>query len=82
VHGGGSITLKRGEKFRLPLFANRNGAAIQYKWTVTSRPPASEAPVENPEGAVTMSRHWSYAYQDGHVPTFTADVEGDYVLQF
>ena len=28
-----------------------------------------------------MSRHWSYAYQDGHVPTFTADVEGDYVLQ-
>jgi hypothetical protein len=28
-----------------------------------------------------MSRHWQYAYQDGHVPTFTADVEGDYVLQ-
>jgi hypothetical protein len=81
VHGGGSITLKRGEKFRLPLFANRNGAAIQYKWTVTTRPSGSQAPVENPEGNVTMSRHWEYAYQDGHVPTFTADVEGDYVLQ-
>jgi hypothetical protein len=81
VHGGGSITLKRGEKFRLPLFANRNGAAITYKWTVTQRPSGSQAPVESPEGNVTMSRHWEYAYQDGHVPTFTADVEGDYVLQ-
>jgi hypothetical protein len=81
VHGGGSIALKRGEKFRLPLFANRNGAAIEYKWTVTTRPSGSQAPVENPEGNVTMSRHWEYAYQDGHVPTFTADVEGDYVLQ-
>jgi hypothetical protein len=81
VHGGGAITLKRGEKFRLPLFANRNGAAIEFKWTVTSRPSGSEAPVVNPEGAVTMSRHWEYAYQDGHVPSFTADVEGDYLLQ-
>jgi hypothetical protein len=81
VHGGGQVTLKRGEKFRLPLFANRNGAAIQFKWTVTSRPAGSEAPVESPEGSVTMSRHWEYAYMDGHVPTFTADVEGDYVLQ-
>jgi len=81
VHGGGSIALKRGEKFRLPLFANRNNAAITYKWTVSQRPAGSQAPVENPEGSVTMSRHWQYAYQDGHVPTFTADVEGDYVLQ-
>jgi hypothetical protein len=81
VHGGGQVTLKRGEKFRLPLFANRNGAAIEYKWTVTQRPSGSQAPVENPEGNVTMSRHWEYAYQDGHVPTFTADVEGDYMLQ-
>ncbi|MBK7860979.1 MAG: hypothetical protein IPJ65_20715 [Archangiaceae bacterium] len=39
------------------------------------------AAIENPKGAVTMSRHWQYAYQDGHVPTFTADVDGDYTLQ-
>ena len=81
VHGGGFVTLKKGEKFRLPLFANRNGAAIEYKWTVKERPVGSSAPVENPTGAVTMSRHWAYAYQDGHVPTFTADVDGDYTLQ-
>ncbi len=81
VHGGGSMTLKRGDKVRLPLFANRNGAAIEYKWTVARRPSGSEAPVERPLGAVTLSRHWEYAYVDGNVPSFTADVDGDYELQ-
>jgi MYXO-CTERM domain-containing protein len=32
-------------------------------------------------GAVSMSRHWEYAYIDGHVPTFTADMPGAYTLQ-
>jgi hypothetical protein len=83
VHGGGSVMLKRGEKFRLPLFANRNGAAIEYVWTVApgGRPSGSTAAVENPKGAVTLSRHWEYAYTDGHTPSFTADVDGEYVIQ-
>ncbi len=83
VHGGGFVTLKKGEKFRLPLFANRNGAAIEYTWTIPSggRPAGSTAAIQNPKGAVTMSRHWQYAYQDGKVPSFTADVDGDYTLQ-
>ena len=78
VHAGGLVMLKAGEKFRLPLFANRNGAAIEYVWTVKSRPSTSKAAVQNPEGVVTMSRHWEYAYQDGQVPSFTADVDGEY----
>jgi hypothetical protein len=81
VHGGGTLALKKGEQVRLPLFANRNGAAIEYNWTVTKRPSGSKAVVENPRGAVTMSRHWEYAYVDGSKPTFTADADGDYVLQ-
>jgi hypothetical protein len=81
VHGGGTAPLKRGEKFRLPLFANRNGAAIEYVWTVSARPSGSTAAIENPKGAVTLSRHWEYAYTDGHTPTFTADVDGEYTLQ-
>lgn len=81
VHGGGTIVLTAGEKFRLPLFANRNGTAITYNWTVTSRPGGSKAAIENPVGAVSMSRHWQYAYVDGSVPTFTADVDGEYVIQ-
>ncbi len=83
VHGGGQVMLKRGEKFRLPLFANRNGAAIEYTWTVApgGRPSGSTAAIENPKGAVTLSRHWEYAYTDGKTPTFTADVDGEYVIQ-
>ena len=30
---------------------------------------------------VTQSRRWSYTYQAGNVPTFTADVDGEYSLQ-
>ena len=81
VHGGGALALKHGESVRLPLFANRNNAAIEYVWTVTARPKGSSAPVESPVGAVTLSRHWEYAYVDGSVPTFTADVDGEYTLQ-
>ena len=81
VHAGGVVLLKAGEKFRLPLFANRNGAAIEYTWTVKTRPPSSKAAVSNPQGVVTMSRHWEYAYQDGQVPAFTADVDGEYDIQ-
>lgn len=82
VHGGGRISLKAGEKFRLPLFANRENAAIEYVWTVTTRPVGSSAAIQNPTGAVTVSRHWQYAYNDRDgVPTFTADVDGEYVLQ-
>ncbi len=81
VHGGGTVTLKAGEKFRLPLFANRENAAILYTWTVTQRPDGSTAAITNPKGSVVMSRHWQYAYTDGHVPSFTADADGDYSLQ-
>ncbi|MBX5483331.1 MAG: thrombospondin type 3 repeat-containing protein [Myxococcaceae bacterium] len=81
VHGGGLLALKKGETAVLPLFANRNGAAIEYTWTVTKRPSGSRAAIVNPKGAVTMSRHWSYAYEEGKAPTFTADVDGEYEMQ-
>jgi hypothetical protein len=82
VHGGGQVTLKAGERFHLPLFANRNGAAIAYAWTVSARPPGSRAAVASPEGVVTQSTRWQYAWAPGaEAPTFTADVDGDYALQ-
>ncbi|XXF79362.1 thrombospondin type 3 repeat-containing protein [Myxococcaceae bacterium GXIMD 01537] len=81
VHAGGSLEVKRGEQVRLPLFANRNGAAIEYTWTVAKRPSGSGSVVEKPQGAVAMSRHWSYAYMDENVPTFTPDEDGEYELQ-
>jgi hypothetical protein len=81
VHAGGSIQMRVGERFRLPLFANRNGAAIRYTWTVTTRPAGSTASVANPAGLAGLSRHWQYAYVDGLVPTFTPDRAGSYTLQ-
>lgn len=81
VSSGGHITLKAGESFRPALFANRNGAAIEYSWTVLNAPADSRAAVQNPTGVVTMSRHWEYAYQDGSKPAFVADVDGEYTLQ-
>jgi hypothetical protein len=81
VHGGGQITLKAGEKFRLPIFANRNGAGIEYTWTVVTRPAGSRAAVLDPTGVVTQSNRWMYSYPAGAAPTFTADVDGEYSLQ-
>ncbi|SEU38040.1 cell-cell cohesion MYXO-CTERM protein MtsC [Stigmatella erecta] len=81
VSGGGQLSLKKGDNVRLPLFANRNGAAIEYTWTVKQRPSGSKAVIENPTGAVTNSRHWQYAYVDGHLPSFTADTDGEYDIQ-
>ncbi len=81
VHAGGRVALKKGELFRLPLFANRNGAAIEYIWTVAKAPAGSKAAVINPEGVVSLSRNWQYAYSDGNKPSFTADVDGEYDIQ-
>jgi len=81
VHGGPALTAKAGETIRLPLFANRNGAAISYTWTVVTRPDGSNAAITSPIGSVSASRDWQYAYPDGEVPTFTADQEGQYTFQ-
>ena len=48
VSAGGSITLKRGEALRLPLFADRNNVGISYSWTVSARPAGSSAAVKTP----------------------------------
>jgi len=82
VSAGGSITLKKGEPLRLPLFANRNNVGISYTWTVTQRPSGSTAAVKNPVGVASVSRHWSYAYSDGvGKPIFTPDADGEYSIQ-
>ena len=82
VSAGGSITLKRGEALRLPLFANRNGVGISYTWTVAKRPAGSSAAVQNPIGVASVSRHWSYAYAENvGRPIFTPDSEGEYTIQ-
>jgi hypothetical protein len=81
VSAGGSISLNSGEKVRLPLFANRNNAAMNYTWSVVSHPGGSSAAVTEPSGVASVSRHWQYAYQNGTVPTFVPDADGVYTVQ-
>lgn len=81
VSAGASVSAKAGEELRLPLFANRNGVGIHYSWTVTQRPNGSNAAITSPEGDVSMSRNFEYAYVDGKVPTFVADQDGEYHFQ-
>lgn len=81
VAGGGTLKPEVGKRLVLPIFANRNGAAIEYSWTVTQRPAGSKAVVENPTGAVGISRNWEYLYPEGQEAAFTADVDGEYKLQ-
>lgn len=81
VSGGPYRVVRRGESIRLPLFANRNGQAMEYAWTVLKRPQGSSAAIEHPVGSVSMSRDWQYVYLDGQVPKFTADVAGEYQFQ-
>jgi len=81
VNAGVEASIDVGSQLVLPLWANRKGAAIQYSFTVTSRPNGSAAAIVNPEGAATMSREWQYVYVNGHVPTFTPDAPGTYTIQ-
>jgi MYXO-CTERM domain-containing protein len=78
--GGVTRPLKVGEVFHPRVFANRNGVAIEYSWTVASRPTGSTAAVQAPQGVVTLSRNFEYAYP-GTPPSFVADVAGNYSLQ-
>lgn len=81
VSAGGEVTVKKGEPFRLPFFANRNGAGIKWVWSIAARPTGSTADISHPAGGVVLSRRWQYAYLDGQVPRFTGDVTGSFTLQ-
>jgi len=81
VSAGPAVQIKKGETVRLPLFANRNNTGIKYSWTVKTRPNGSEAAVSNALGEVSASRDWQYIYPNGEVPSFTADIDGEYELQ-
>ena len=80
VHAGGQLTIPIGQPLRLPLFANRNGVAIQYTWRVVTKPSGSQVNLRS-SGWVNASRAFAYAYPFGEVPTVTLDARGRYELE-
>jgi len=73
--------VRTGEPFRLRMFANRQNAAVQYKWIVDGRPSGSDATVENPQGTVRVSTPYEYHYLKNNVARFTADEPGEYQIK-
>lgn len=73
--------VQTGETVRLRLFANRENAPIEYRWTVIQAPDGSGATVANPYGSVRLSTPYEYHYAENNVASFTPDVPGNYTLR-
>lgn len=71
---------KTGIKVDLPLYANRQGANINAKYSITKSPAGSNAAIQHSDAYATRSARYAYMF-DGDKPTFTPDKAGQYVIQ-
>ncbi len=76
-----SLSAETGDDIRLRLFANRNNQPIRYTWEVLESPSGSNATVENPTGAVSISTPYEYHYLKDHEATFVPDEPGTYKVR-
>ena len=65
----------------MQLWANRKNRAIEYEWTVVSRPDGSRATIHHPRGSSTLSTPYNYHYKKDRAVTFSPDKPGDYVIK-
>jgi hypothetical protein len=80
VSGGGKLKVPHGtSKVVLPLWANRNGAPLEYSYVVRSSPSGS-ASVKNAHGYATQSSHNQYTFTAGSEPYILLDSPGEYKL--
>jgi hypothetical protein len=73
--------IQTGESIRLRLFANRENAPIEYRWTVLQAPNGSNATVAHPYGSVRLSTPFEYHYTEDNIATFTPDEPGEYLIR-
>ncbi|MCA9526139.1 MAG: thrombospondin type 3 repeat-containing protein, partial [Myxococcales bacterium] len=76
-----SLLVRTGEAVRLRLFANREGQAMRYVWSLESAPRGARASVRAGRGAVTESSPYEYHYAADATPTITPDRPGTYTLK-
>ena len=81
VYAGADRVVRTGEKSPLQLFANRKSRAIEYEWSVVSRPDGSRATIKHPRGSSTLSTPYNYHYKKDRAVSFTADQPGEYLLK-
>jgi hypothetical protein len=79
VSGGGKYKVPNGTaKLRLPLWANRNGMALEYTYEVKTSPHGN-ASVQNARGFVSQSVQYQYVFPAGNEPTIMLEA-GHYDL--
>jgi len=81
VSAGNQMSLRVGQKARLPMFTNRRGTVFKYVWSIVSSPGGTAA-IVNPEGVSAVNNDFQYGYVDGHVATIEPDAPGDWTLSF
>jgi len=69
-----------GEELRLRLFANRENAALRYKWLLIAGPDASGG-IHDSLGGASYSSPFEYHYFEDAIPTFTPAREGAYLIR-
>jgi hypothetical protein len=65
----------------LRLFANRQNAALEYRWSVRTVSDSGYGVVVNPVGATGYSTPYEYRYDQGHEPYFIARKKGTYEIR-
>jgi hypothetical protein len=75
-----SIFAETGDEVMLRLFANRVNQPMRYVWRVEKAPRGSNATIENPVGAASISTPFEYHYLKDRKVIFVPDMPGTYQI--
>ena len=81
IYGGDNRIVQTGETVPMLIWANRKNRAIEYEWSVVSRPSGSNATIHHPRGSSTLSTPYNYHYKKGRSVEFSPDEPGVYTLK-
>jgi len=81
VYAGEDRMVRTGETLPLLIWANRQHRAIEYEWSIISRPNGSSTTVRHPRGSVTLSSPYNYHYKKGRRVEVRPDYPGEYRIK-
>ena len=81
VYAGAERVVRTGETIPLQIWANRKNRAMEYEWSIVSRPDGSSASIHHPRGSTTLSTPYQYHYKKGRAVAFRPDQPGEYVIK-
>jgi len=81
VYAGANRLVRTGDRVPLLLWSNRKNRALEYEWSMVSRPQGSRATLKHPRGSATLSTPYQYHYKQGRSVALTPDHPGEYVIR-